>query len=211
MNYALSRPTTARRGGVLGVVVALHVAALATLLAARAVAPGIVERPLVVDLLEPPAEQKQPDPKPLSVVRPLPTRPKQAPAPKPQMPLLEATASALPTMAAPTTSPPEARPEPPAEPPATQARFDADYLKNPAPTYPPLSRRMGEEGKVVLRVTVTAQGTADGVEIRTSSGSQRLDDAAVNTVRRWKFVPARRGDTPVQSWVLVPVIFKLEH
>ena len=70
---------------------------------------------------------------------------------------------------------------------------------------------MGEEGKVILRVSVSAQGTADNVEIKTSSGSQRLDDSAQKTVRNWKFIPAKRGDTAVQSWVLVPIIFKLEQ
>jgi protein TonB len=70
---------------------------------------------------------------------------------------------------------------------------------------------MGEEGKVILRVLVSAQGAADSVEVKTSSGSQRLDDAAVNTVKLWKFIPAKRGETAVQSAVLVPIIFKLEQ
>ncbi len=93
----------------------------------------------------------------------------------------------------------------------SQARFDADYLRNPAPPYPAISRRMGEEGKVILRVLVTPEGTPATVEVRTSSGSQRLDESAMRTVRQWKFVPARRGDMAEQSWVLVPVIFKLEQ
>ena len=70
---------------------------------------------------------------------------------------------------------------------------------------------MGEEGKVILRVQVTPQGSASEVEIRTSSGSPRLDEAAQKTVRNWKFIPAKQGDTAVQSWVLVPIIFKLEQ
>lgn len=94
---------------------------------------------------------------------------------------------------------------------SSQARFDADYLRNPAPPYPAISRRMREEGKVTLRVLVTPQGTAESVEVKTSSGSARLDEAALRTVRQWRFIPARRGDTAVQSWVLVPVIFKLEQ
>ena len=100
---------------------------------------------------------------------------------------------------------------PPAPEPLTQARFDADYLANPAPPYPALSRRLGEEGKVILRVSVSPQGAADSVDIKTSSGSPRLDEAAQKTVRNWKFIPARRGDMAVQSWALVPVIFKLEQ
>jgi protein TonB len=70
---------------------------------------------------------------------------------------------------------------------------------------------MGEEGKVILRVLVNPQGTADNVEIKTSSGSPRLDESAQKTVRTWKFIPAKRGDELVQSWVLVPIIFKLEQ
>lgn len=95
---------------------------------------------------------------------------------------------------------------------SSQARFDADYLRNPAPSYPAISRRMREEGKVTLRVLVTPHGTAESVEVKTSSGAARnLIEAASRTVRQWRFVPARRGDTAVQSWVLVPIIFKLEQ
>ena len=95
--------------------------------------------------------------------------------------------------------------------PANATYTDADYLRNPAPPYPPLARRMGEEGKVMLRVAVNALGSADSVEIKTSSGSNRLDEAARKTVLNWKFIPAKRGETAVASWVLVPIIFKLEQ
>jgi protein TonB len=97
----------------------------------------------------------------------------------------------------------------PAAPLVTQARFDADYLQNPAPIYPALSRRMGEEGKVVLRVFVSPDGLPEKMEVRTGSGSSRLDKAAQDAVRRWKFVPARRGDEAVGAWVQVPIVFKL--
>ena len=70
---------------------------------------------------------------------------------------------------------------------------------------------MQEEGKVILRVSVTPQGLAESVEVKTSSGSERLDQAALRAVKQWKFVPARRGDVAVQSWVQVPVQFKLEQ
>ena len=70
---------------------------------------------------------------------------------------------------------------------------------------------MGEEGKVILRVLVSPSGHAETVDIKTSSGSQRLDESAQKTVRQWRFIPAKRGDTAVQSYVLVPIIFKLEQ
>jgi len=95
--------------------------------------------------------------------------------------------------------------------PLTPARFDAAYLNNPSPPYPNRSRRLGEEGKVILRVRVSSEGNADEVEIKASSGSARLDDSALQTVRHWQFLPARRGSDTVASWVLVPVLFRLEQ
>jgi protein TonB len=99
--------------------------------------------------------------------------------------------------------------EPVAAPKLVAPRFDAAYLSNPPPAYPPLSRRLGEEGKVVLRVFVEPDGQPAQVEVRTSSGHARLDDAALGAVRRWRFVPARRGEAAVAAWVLVPLNFTL--
>ena len=93
--------------------------------------------------------------------------------------------------------------------PTVSARFDADYLQNPPPTYPPASRRLREQGLVLLRVRVTADGSSEAVFVQRSSGHARLDDAAVAAVRQWRFVPARRGDAAVDSWVLVPIEFEL--
>ncbi|SFN88778.1 outer membrane transport energization protein TonB [Formivibrio citricus] len=93
----------------------------------------------------------------------------------------------------------------------TEPRFDTAYLRNPAPAYPPLSRRMGEEGKVLLRVFVESNGLPSQVQIKTSSGSQRLDQAAQDAVRRWTFTPARRGDTALAAWVIVPIVFNLRN
>ena len=75
---------------------------------------------------------------------------------------------------------------------------------------PPVARRNGEQGRVILRVLVNPNGTADDVQVRTSSGFTRLDDSARDTVRRWKFVPAKRGAEPVPAWVLIPISFRLE-
>lgn len=216
MSYALSRPSNSQRTGLLGVVIGLHVGIFLLILAAKTVVPQIMEMPMVVDLLQPPEVEKPPEAKPLPVAKPQPVKQQRqmpTPAPKTPTPVLETTSSNVPAPSAPVAPPAESKPTPPAAPaePVSQARFDADYLKNPAPAYPPLSRRMGEEGKVILRVSVTPQGLADNVEIKTSSGSTRLDEAAQKTVRNWKFIPAKRGDAAVQSWVLVPIIFKLEQ
>lgn len=217
MSYALSRPSNVRRSGLLGIVIGLHVGVLLFALAAKVIAPQIAELPIIVDMITPPTIQPVALPKPLPAAKPTPrpqpkpqAQPKLAPSP------IETTTSNIPSAAAPIAAPPETKPAPFAPPtqnpePLSQARFDADYLRNPAPAYPPLAKRMGEEGKVVLRVQVTPQGNAESIEIKTSSGSQRLDDSALKTVRSWKFIPAKRGDTPVASSVLVPIIFKLEQ
>jgi len=94
--------------------------------------------------------------------------------------------------------------------PVTAARFDAAYLQNPRPIYPALSRRLGEEGKVVVRVHVDAAGLATEVLVKTSSRFTRLDNAALEAIRQWRFVPARQGDVPTAAWVLVPIVFNLE-
>lgn len=92
----------------------------------------------------------------------------------------------------------------------TLPRFNADYLNNPPPVYPTLARRLGEQGRVMLRVQVRADGTPAEVEINRSSGFFRLDRAALEAVRKWRFVPAQQGDAPVAASVLVPVSFTLE-
>ena len=90
------------------------------------------------------------------------------------------------------------------------ARINAAYLHNPLPRYPAAARRAGEQGTVMLRVLVTRDGTAARVEIDKSSGSPHLDAAARETVRAWRFKPARRGTEAIESWMVVPVMFRLE-
>jgi protein TonB len=93
----------------------------------------------------------------------------------------------------------------------TAARFNAAYLHNPEPKYPSISRRTGEEGKVMLKVRVTADGLAAAVTIDKSSGYERLDEAARDVVTRWRFVPAKRGDEAIEATVIVPIVFRLDN
>jgi periplasmic protein TonB len=92
----------------------------------------------------------------------------------------------------------------------TPPSFNAAYLRNPAPRYPATARRAGTQGTVTLRVQVTREGLAARVEIEKSSGSPHLDAAALEAVKAWRFVPARQGAEPVESRVLVPIVFRLE-
>ena len=94
--------------------------------------------------------------------------------------------------------------------PYQSPNFNAAYLNNPAPNYPAISRRLGEEGLVLLRVQVTVDGTAGSVELQTGSGSSRLDQAALEAVKKWQFVPAKRGEQSVSASVTVPVRFSIE-
>lgn len=211
MSYTLSRSSTARQGSLLGTVIGIHISIVALVFTAKAVAPTIMETPLIVDLL-PSDAPVQPETKAPTPVKSEPVRQKPIQKTPPLVAEQARSDFSLPASAQTPVIETAAVPNVPAsEPPLSQARFDADYLRNPSPAYPPLARRNGEEGKVVLRVLVNPQGSADEVEIRTSSGSRRLDESAQKTVRTWRFIPAKRGELPVQSWVLVPIIFKLEQ
>lgn len=89
--------------------------------------------------------------------------------------------------------------------------FGAAYLENPQPDYPPLARRMRLTGTVLLRVKVGVDGHPMEVTLQHSAGSDVLDQAALDAVRRWRFVPARQGDVPISAWVEVPIRFRLDN
>lgn len=90
-------------------------------------------------------------------------------------------------------------------------KFGVSYLNNPVPSYPRFSRRKGEEGRVLLKVLVTAKGGPGQVEVESSSGYKRLDEAAINAVQNWRFIPARKGAEALSAYVLVPVKFSLDN
>lgn len=87
---------------------------------------------------------------------------------------------------------------------------DAQYLHNPAPGYPMLSRRAGEQGRVLVHVLIGADGTPQKADIKTSSGFERLDRAALATVLQWRYVPGKRGGVAEPMWFDVPINFVLE-
>jgi protein TonB len=87
--------------------------------------------------------------------------------------------------------------------------FNADYLRNPKPSYPLIARRMKLEGTVIVQVHVSSEGKPEIVRLGTSSGSNVLDQAALNAVQGWSFVPAQQGGQPVSAWVDVPIRFRL--
>ena len=90
----------------------------------------------------------------------------------------------------------------------TPPRLDPAYLHNPSPLYPPLSKRNRETGTVLLLVNVSPEGNATSVTLHQSSGYDRLDQAALQAVTRWRFVPGMRGQSAISATVIVPISFK---
>ncbi|WP_370262969.1 energy transducer TonB [Limnobacter sp.] len=139
----------------------------------------------------------EPPPAPTTTAQPTPTAPVQTAKPVPESP------------AAPTA--PTAPTAPAAPAPVTPPRTDAAHLNNPAPQYPALSRRLGEQGRVLLDVYILPDGSVGDIKLNTSSGHARLDNAALAAVKTWKYVPARRGDQAIAFWYVQPVSFVLNN
>jgi len=83
------------------------------------------------------------------------------------------------------------------------------YAENPKPLYPQEARKKGYEGEVLLRVEVLSNGRVREIEVRRSSGHEVLDRSAIAAVKQWRFVPAKKGETPIPVWVNIPVTFQL--
>lgn len=230
------RRSRVERYGILILVAVAHIAGAVGFARFQPAPSEPPQKPITVSLIAPPAVvptpapppepppqpevRHEPPPKPVvkprppkPVVKAPPPKPKPAPAPAPvaESPVALTSEALEPEPAPPVAvAPPAPMPAAARAPEVTAARFDAAYLNNPPPPYPPLSRRMREEGKVMLRVFVTADGAAGKIELADSSGSRRLDAAAEKAVARWRFVPAKHDGRSVDAWVVVPIVFKLE-
>ncbi|MDK2123000.1 energy transducer TonB [Parachitinimonas caeni] len=211
------------RGKLLLLVVGLHVGMLAWAFS-RPATPPPVTPPTVIGVLLP-----ESPPAPVEPPKPLPAAPEvhKAPVPKPvaALPLPKAAPSERAVTAPPETAAP-GKPEAPAASPAsaptppapaappvpapvTPPRTDAAHLNNPAPAYPPASRKLGEQGRVLLDVYILPNGAVGEIKLKQSSGHARLDEAALNAVRRWRYLPAKRGDEPIPFWYVQPIEFSL--
>ncbi|MGF1642043.1 MAG: energy transducer TonB [Thiotrichales bacterium] len=219
--------------GVLLVVAGAHAGLALGLLNQKPVPPSVSQdATLIASLIQLEAPKAAPEPPrllpvepPLPEPKPKPVkRVKQPPKPKPKpKELITSTAEPTPVPAAfeqqitpqppppPASAPTRGEPSPAPPQPRSAPRFDAAYLNNPAPQYPPISRRMGEEGQVLLRVHVAPAGTPTEIRLHKSSGYDRLDATARAAVERWRFVPAKRGDEAVAAWVIVPINFTLRN
>ena len=208
-------------------VVAFHVLALWLLqsgLLRRAVE-FVVPAEVIAEFIEPPRPKEDPPPQPPP--SPPPPARQAAITPAPQLaaiadptPVANAPVGVveppapLPPIAAPVAPAPPAPVAPPPAPPAPPRvelpSSDADYLQNPKPPYPPVSRRLNEQGTVVMRVLIGVDGLPQKAEIRKSSGFDRLDQSAATTVMKWRYVPGKRAGVAEAMWFNVPINFVLE-
>jgi protein TonB len=196
----------------LAAAVAFHAAALAALLSYEPARSALAAAaPIMVDWIAAPKAEPVIQPPEPAKPRPVQHRPRPIEKPKIIAAPAESPSPSPILVPAPPPPPPEPIALAPAPEPVVAAPpvFDAAYLQNPAPAYPTLSRKLGEQGRVILRVLVNPKGTADQVQLQTSSGYARLDESARETIARWKFVPAKRGSEPVADWVLIPINFRL--
>ncbi len=163
---------------------------------------------------EPVEPKKQPEKKPVEKKKPVPH--KQIKLPKPQtmaekMLPAPAMADSAPIPVAPSPAPKVASKVTADTAPFTEANFNANYGSNPKPKYPSIATSRGWEGTVYLLVKVSVEGLSEEVTLQRSSGYESLDEAAIEAVEKWKFLPAKRGDTPVSSSVIVPINFILNN
>jgi len=193
--------------------------------------PAAAPQPLSRPKPQPPPKRPEPAPQPPKKTEAVPKLKKAEPAPETERDdLAERFRELRESLGAKSAQPPvreapsrtQGAPPRPGNPPRTKpaggARSDqkatgaqdAAYLHNPKPRYPAIAIARNWEGVVKLRVNVLPNGTAGQVQLAQSSGHDALDEAALEVVRRWRFVPAKRGDTPIASWVHVPLVFKLD-
>ncbi|MBF0427525.1 MAG: energy transducer TonB [Magnetococcales bacterium] len=178
---------------------------LATIPVVQEPPPRVVEPPVELPKPVPPVPVKDPVVKKSVPVQKQPPKVRKVETPRP-LPV----AAAAPVVAA---AIPAAKSEPITALPVEVYRppdVRAAYAANPKPVYPHSARRMGREGEVLLTVEVTAEGGVARVTIQTGSGVDSLDQAALEAVARWRFVPAQRNGRNVAATVTVPIRFQLQ-
>ncbi|MBC2732377.1 energy transducer TonB [Thiobacillus sp.] len=207
----------------LSVVLALHGALFYSLWHYRVLPPPTEAATLFVDLLTdaPKVELPKPDP-PKPKVKPVKREQPVQPPPPQQLAAQTPVVSPSDPVVPPSPPPPPPRIEAPAEPvppapppkPVGPAVLSSELaLTCPdrvPPSYPAISRRLGEEGKVVLRVELDETGRVDRTTIKTSSGYARIDEAALAAVKRWRCRPASRDGAAVRAVATQPFNFVLE-
>ncbi|MET0376562.1 MAG: TonB family protein [Rhizorhabdus sp.] len=185
----------------------VHVAAFYALVKFDVIEIAAKKAPLVVDLIaEPPAPPaEKPEPQPVVVEKVQPT----VIAPPP---IVQTLVPPPPQISVTTTPPPPkpvAAPAPPAGP-VMVGNLDERLLEGRPPRYPFESRRKHEEGTVVVRLLIGTDGRVAQISIAQSSGFERLDQAAVQAIRGWRWQPIIRDGQPVEVRGLYSMPFTLQ-
>ncbi len=185
----------------------------------------IVPVEMLTEFIEPPAPKVVPPPPtpPVPVKQPvvktqvaaLPPPPQPIaiadPTPSPNAPTgVTVPQPPAPPIAAPVAVAQAAPPAPPAPPKVEPPSSDADYLQNPRPVYPGISKRLGEQGQVIHSVLIGIDGNPVSAKLVKSSGFDRLDQAAYKAVMSWRYIPGKRNGVPTQMSYNAPINWVLE-
>jgi protein TonB len=236
MNAAASHPAGSRsmpgrlqlrRIGPLGTIILLHIGLFYALhrSAPQETMQHAPAKEVVAIFVTPEPAPAPPKPQPaVSTAAPAPKKATAKPKPAKRLPdttpspqaitePLAEPAPAEPVAIAPAAPParPAAPPAPPAPPQPKTITSGIEYIQPPQPDYPPISRRMGEEGKAILRVLVNDKGRPERIEVHKSSGSARLDEAARQAVLRAVFKPFIEDGKSVAAYAIVPIRFQLDN
>lgn len=204
-------------------VLALHAGVLYALWSARLIPSPTDTATLFVNLIAPPVEkkapvpQRPPEPKPKPKSRPIePPQPLQFVAESPVIAPADPVAPALPRKPEPAQAPVAAAPAPvvvgplPVGPVALSSELSVACPQRSAPSYPDMSYRQGEQGVVMLQVELSETGQVADAQVQNSSGFDRLDNAALKAVRKWRCTPAMRNGQPVRATALQPFNFVIQ-
>lgn len=184
--------------------------------------PAVPPPPTIARLIPPepeaaPAIAQVPDVPSVAMQQPViaPERMPVPPVPPQHPPVPRRAVAAL--AAKPVASPPPSEAAQPAPQavvaagPSVPARPVSGMASDRPPIYPEIARRRGEQGRVLLRVNVSADGQPIEVDVAQTSGYPTLDAAAQSAVRGWRFIPAMQAGTPIAAVADVPVRFRLEN
>ena len=94
---------------------------------------------------------------------------------------------------------------------ASSATYKIGSAKNPHPSYPLIARKKGWEGRVIIQAEIDREGNVSEIKVLESSGFEVLDNASLETLKKWKFTPAKIGNKFVDDTVTIPVKFLITN
>jgi protein TonB len=194
-----------RNTTVLVVIVAFHVVLVWALINSLSTIPTELPPTIIqAEIIEEVTQEEEAPPPPPALETPPPY------VPPPDF-VVDVPVSKAPTKALTVTQSTKPAPPPPKKTVKKAPEIDPKFRRRFQPDYPPTSRRLGEEGSVILQVLVGTDGKVQDGKVKTSSGFPRLDEAALkHALRAWRFTPGTEDGVPVATWHSVKVTFKIE-